>query len=105
MNSISNFNINIENLINYKRYDIENIKNNYNTDDNIDYIINKLNEINLDIFYKENILSIKKNYELSFNYLDYDNRLIEIINTGGIGCSCETQLPSEVNSIVIRSTT
>ena len=48
--------------------------------DDIDYIINKLNEINLDIFYKDNILSIKKNYELSFNYLDYDCRLIKVIN-------------------------
>lgn len=48
--------------------------------DDIDYITNKLNEIDLYGFYKENIVSIKTNYELSFKYLDYDKRLIDIIN-------------------------
>jgi len=50
--------------------------------DTLDYneIINKINSIDIDNFYSNNIESIKLNYTKSFQYLDYDIRLIDIIN-------------------------
>ena len=84
MNSISNFNINIENLINYKRYDIENIKNNYNTDDNIDYII--INNKNNKDYYKYIYNNLKNDLPNIFNNTNdiIINNFDDIINYKGI---------------------
>jgi len=48
--------------------------------DNIDEIANIINSIDLISFYKNNIESIKNNFELSLKYVDYEKRLIDIIN-------------------------
>ncbi len=47
---------------------------------NIEQIINIINSIDLLAFYKNNIESIKYNYQESFKYLDYQKNLIDIIN-------------------------
>lgn len=46
-------------------------------------IIDKINSIDIDNFYSNNIEFIKLNYKKSFLYLDYDLRLINIINDNG----------------------
>jgi hypothetical protein len=47
---------------------------------NIDEIVNTINSIDLIAFYKNNIEAIKNNYEICLKYLDYQERLINIIN-------------------------
>jgi len=49
--------------------------------DNSDCIIDFINSIDLVSFYRENIDSIQHNYETSIRYIDYNHRVIDIINT------------------------
>jgi hypothetical protein len=46
----------------------------------IDIIIEKINLIDFNTFYENNLESIKLNFELSKKYLDYNKRVIDIIN-------------------------
>ena len=46
----------------------------------IDIIIEKINSINFDTFYENNLESIKLNFELSKKYLDYNKNMINIIH-------------------------
>ena len=46
----------------------------------IDIIIEKINSIDFNTFYENNLESIKLNFELSKKYLDYNQRVVDIIN-------------------------
>lgn len=47
--------------------------------DDIEYIINKINSINLEEFYNNNLNAIKENFETCKKYLNYNDQIICII--------------------------